>query len=1040
MPHTRILIVEDEHIAARGIRQIVRNLGHEVVGLATSGKDALAQASATQPDLVLMDIELHGDLDGIETAEQIRTRFDIPVVYLTAHADEPRLQRAKTTEPFGYLVKPFGPRDLQTAIEMARYKYEMEQKLRQSEAKFRAISAAAPEAILVADEHSSIVFWNTAAETMFGYSAEEIVGQPLHQLLASEEDCAVYRTQIAHLQPSGQDTANTTVFELTAVKKDGTEFVAEMSASMINLHDSRNVVGIVRDITEQKQTSASLDEERHLLRTLIENSPDFIYVKDTEGRFRIVNQAIVRAFGASDPSELIGKTDFDFHPPELARQYQTDERAVLTSGQPMINHEEPVVEQTTGRQKWLLSTKVPFCDQQGNIVGLVGVIRDITAQKAASQSLEQLNQDLRNANRHKSNFLASMSHELRTPLNAMIGYTSLTLNALKTTLPPEHVQNLTRAEQSARVLLQLINDVLDFSKIEAGRMELFIEEIDLVDLLEDVMITAEGLMAEKPYELREEIPDELPMVESDYTRLKQILDNLIGNAIKFTSEGYVLVRATADEQTDGVRIEVNDTGCGIEPEFLGNIFDLFRQADGSITKQFKGTGLGLAITKRLSDMLGIHIGVESEVNSGTTFWLDVPLSQTSAHRARPESRPAETAETDEQPPKALVLCCGEADLCLTLEQQLNGFPLEVRPMQAVAECLKHETQELIWTIVLPPDARGFEMLAALKREPTLRPIPVVMTAVNTASQGFHLGRVEHELRPFRNEHLLDTLLRITSVPRGPVLILDQDPERRRRYHHFLAEAGYTPQVADTAADALDLLENRQLFRAILLDLLTPDMSGFQLLQQMQSHHVWQRIPVVVVTDRELTESKKVLMSRGTHLLLNTSADAGGETFPHQGEAIRQSVLLAGTRSILVIDDNEMNLNLMTGVFESAGYLVYQAKSGSEGIELAQTMRPATILMDAAMPGMDGFETTQRLKQNAATADITVIACSAFTAPEYRERAIQVGCEGYIAKPIEPKRLVEQVTKFVLASKIRRRARGNSVGESPEKQSTTRVSS
>jgi hypothetical protein len=320
------------------------------------------------------------------------------------------------------------------------------------------------------------------------------------------------------------------------------------------------------------------------------------------------------------------------------------------------------------------------------------------------------------------------------------------------------------------------------------------------------------------------------------------------------------------------------------------------------------------------------------------------------------------------------------------------------------------------------------MLAALKREPTLGPIPVVMTAVNTASQGFHLGRVEHELRPVQHEQLLETLLRVTTVPHGPILILEHEPERRARYQHFLAQAGYTPQVADTAADALDMLEDQHLFQAILLDLLMPDMSGFQLLQQMQGHHGWQRTPVVVVSDRELSESKKALMSRGTHLLTDVPADAGGETFPHQEEAIRQSVLLAGTRSILVIDDNDMNLNLMTGVFESAGYLVYQAKSGPEGIEMAQTVQPATILMDAAMPGMDGFETTQRLKQDAATADITVIACSAFTAPEYRERALQVGCEGYIAKPIEPKRLVEQVTKLVLASKIRRRAAFDVAGE------------
>lgn len=379
------------------------------------------------------------------------------------------------------------------------------------------------------------------------------------------------------------------------------------------------------EIEERKRMERALAEERNLLRTLIDNLPDLIYVKDPESHFLTANKAVIASLGLTKQGDLLGKTDFDFHPVEMAEQYSTDERKIFESGQPLINREETILDQRTKSTTWLLTTKIPLRDEHGNMTGLVGINRDITELKKAEEELKRLNQQLQEASQHKSDFLSRMSHELRTPLNATIGYISLTLNTLKNMLSSEQLENLIKAERSARNLLQLINDVLDFSKIEAGMMDILIEEIDLTDIVEEVAITAEGLLLDKPIEMKSEIAADLPVVENDYMKIKQMFNNLLGNAIKFTSEGSVTIRAMSINAGSAVRIEVEDTGSGIPREKLEIVFESFKQVDSSIKKKFGGTGLGLAITKKFCEMLGIEIGVESEVGKGTMFWLNIPV-------------------------------------------------------------------------------------------------------------------------------------------------------------------------------------------------------------------------------------------------------------------------------------------------------------------------------------------------------------------------------------------------------------------------------
>lgn len=316
------------------------------------------------------------------------------------------------------------------------------------------------------------------------------------------------------------------------------------------------------EIEERARVERELAAERNLLQTLIDHLPDLVYVKDADSRFLLGNAAMLRSVGCADMLDLQGKTDFDVHARDMAERYHADERQLLESGQPILNNEEVVYDQRTGTTTWLLSSKIPFHDHQGQVRGLVGIGRDITNIKQAEEELQRLNQQLKEGSQHKTDFLSSMSHEIRTPLNATIGYVSLALNSLRNAVPDEKLANLVKAERSSRTLLQLINDVLDFSKIEAGKMDLLVEEFDLTDILEDVAITAEGLLLEESVDIRTEIAAALPEVESDYTKVKQMLNNIVGNAIKFTLEGSVTVRARMLEDGHAICVEIEDTGGG----------------------------------------------------------------------------------------------------------------------------------------------------------------------------------------------------------------------------------------------------------------------------------------------------------------------------------------------------------------------------------------------------------------------------------------------------------------------------------------------
>jgi len=398
-----------------------------------------------------------------------------------------------------------------------------------------------------------------------------------------------------------------------------------VTATKIPLKDDQGMllgmVGISHEITDLKNTEFALNKEKELLQALMDNIPDTIYFKDSLSRFTRVNQAQAKSLGVQSPDEAIGKTDFDFSPKEQASLSFQDELDIMESGKPLINRVEKV-HRSDGSIIWVSTTKIPVRDQLGKISGTVGMSRDITVLEEARNNLVYAKEKADEANKAKSLFLANMSHEIRTPMNGVIGMSDV-LN--QTILTDEQREYLTIIIKSGNSLLSIINNILDFSKIESGSLELEKAPINIRQIIENVADVLITTASNKGVDLMNYVDSSIPeIVEGDSVRLSQVLINLVNNALKFTEHGEVYFTAELTESTEitfKVLFKVKDNGIGISKDAQQKIFHSFTQVDSSTTRKYGGTGLGLAISKRLVEMMGGTIGVESVEGEGSLFWF-----------------------------------------------------------------------------------------------------------------------------------------------------------------------------------------------------------------------------------------------------------------------------------------------------------------------------------------------------------------------------------------------------------------------------------
>jgi two-component system, sensor histidine kinase and response regulator len=380
-----------------------------------------------------------------------------------------------------------------------------------------------------------------------------------------------------------------------------------------------------QDAAERRRTAESLAQEQHRLLMLMEHSPDRIYFKDLKSRFVLISPSMAKMFGYERVEDVLGKTDFDIFTPEHAQPAYDDEQEIIRTGIAMINKEEKET-WPDGHITWASSTKVPFRDPQGRIIGTFGISRDITEKKLADDALREAKISAEAANLAKSQFLANMSHEIRTPLSAVVGMAEI---LMESGLTPEQREFAEIIHKSGNGLVAMLNDILDYSKIEAGKLELEAIPFDLALAVDDVVALLAANAEAKGLELIQRVAPGTPVrLLGDPGRLRQVLSNLIVNAVKFTERGHVFVDVTGEpvgEKDARVRIEVSDTGIGIESDKLDQIFDKFTQADTSTTRRYGGTGLGLAICRQIAESMGGSLRVDSQPEHGSTFTLSVTL-------------------------------------------------------------------------------------------------------------------------------------------------------------------------------------------------------------------------------------------------------------------------------------------------------------------------------------------------------------------------------------------------------------------------------
>ena len=540
--------------------------------------------------------------------------------------------------------------------------------LHASLSRYRALFESSPDAIFILEamgpERGRILSANPAAATIHGYSLDELLRLRVQDLDTPETAAPAPGRFQQILQ------GRTLVFEVEHRRKDGTIFPVEVTASPLQLDGRTYVLAIDRDITERNQTRRALVEREQRLRAIFDVEPECVKLVDHDGRLLEINPAGLSMLEAESPGQVLGQPVFLLIAPEWRAAYAEFHQRVFDGVSLALEFE---IIGLKGTRRWMESHAVPLRDTGGKVTALVAVTRDITDRKRAqdenrkaSAAVEAVNADLAETNRQleesiqranqmalaaeaasraKSDFLATMSHEIRTPMNGVIGFTGLLAESELTPEQREHVEII---RSSGETLLTLINDILDFSKIEAGRLELEHASFDLRLAIQQTVSVLRARATGKGIELRSEIDAAVPeVIISDTTRLRQVLLNLIGNGIKFTEKGAVAVEVTrcptrvsrdyahgeskteffrrqqAAAETIDLLFTVRDTGIGIPPHRLNRLFKAFSQVDTSTTRRFGGTGLGLAISKRLCELMGGGIRVESTPGFGSAFHFTI---------------------------------------------------------------------------------------------------------------------------------------------------------------------------------------------------------------------------------------------------------------------------------------------------------------------------------------------------------------------------------------------------------------------------------
>jgi signal transduction histidine kinase/CheY-like chemotaxis protein/HAMP domain-containing protein len=664
--------------------------------------------------------------------------------------------------------------------------------------------------------------------------------------------------------------------------------------------------------------------------------------------------------------------------------------------------------------------------------------------KEQAMELEKQKQKAVELTKVKSQFLASMSHELRTPMNSILGLTELMLE--KAPLDLRNKERLEVVLHSGKRLMTLINDILDLSKIEAGRMEVRYEDVMLDEIIEEISGAITPLANRKGIDFQiVKDTDTRILINTDRGKVVQVLINLLGNAVKFTEEGEVIIRISASDEM--LNFEVIDTGIGISEADEKLIFEEFNQANGVKSKKQGGTGLGLAISKKLTNLLGGNISVRSKLQQGSTFTFSLPLKQSVKIFPGPQSKiNIQTLIRNRKNP--ILIIDDEEEVRYTIGQYLLSRGYDVIFAEDGIKGLQMAIDNQPFAITLDimlPNKDGWGVLKDLKENPRTKDIPVMLVSIigdkNTA---YSLGAFEYFVKPISSDKLLSAFSKLESLVNRKIqkiVVVDDDELEFEKFKNEFASDNIRIEFIKDSEYAFSKISEVQP-DLIIIDLMMPKIDGITLSNKLKSNIKTRHIPILISTAKELTEEERksldsiveniAVKSKGHPLDVikivreriemqekvefidsqrngdNQEAALEERKTPENEVNIEQNI----TAEVLIVDDDSDTLFTLDEIVQTCGCITILAKNGKECLEILESKTPDLILLDIIMPEMDGFQTIKQIRRNSKWADLPVIAVTAKAMKEDNEIILKHGFSDYIPKPVNHALVSFKIQKLI----------------------------
>ncbi len=769
-----------------------------------------------------------------------------------------------------------------------------------------AIFNSANFSSIATDAKGVIQIFNVGAERMLGYTAAEVMNKITPADISDPQE-VIARANALSVELGTSITPGfealvfkasrgiEDIYELTYIRKDRSRFPAVVSVTA--LRDPQGVIIgyllIGTDNTARKQVEEErmkldqrLRDQQFYTRSLIESNIDALMTTDPRGIITDVNKQMEALTGCTR-DELIGAPFKKFFTDAI--RAEAGIRRVLDERK--VTNYELTARARNGTLTVVSYNATTFHDRDGSLQGVFAAARDVTVLKRFEHALQQKNAELEEASRMKSEFLANMSHELRTPLNAIMGFSEVLRDGMMGQMTDQQRGFIGNIFSSGQHLLALINDILDLSKVEAGKMTLELEPVQVSALfVNSLSIIREQAMARR-IRLSMDAIEELGTIQADARKVKQIVYNLLSNAVKFTPEGgQVTVRAgrvpraevgqpsgtwagrsfplADNEFAEFLKFSVTDSGIGISPEGLMRLFSPFSQIDSGLARKFEGTGLGLAMVKLLAELHGGTVAVQSAVGEGSCFTAWLPLrapGEGALTSAKVPGAPGIEALAGARTALVVEDDFNAADL-IRLQLEAEGFKvLHAASAEAALVCAAQQPLSLITLDIVLPDMDGWEFLGCIKQVPPLMHIPVVIISiVADRNRGFALGAAAIMQKPMSRHELSEALVEIGLLPllRGQtlkVLVVDDDPMAVELIAVGILGLASTVLRAHGGREAI-AVARQELPDVIVLDLMMPDVNGFDVVEALSQHHDTARIPIIVVTAKQITAEDRARLS------------------------------------------------------------------------------------------------------------------------------------------------------------------------------------